>query len=230
MRDKMREKNPENHIVRVLTRLTRKALSIAGDPTHPTHSFFSLLPSGRRLRSLQARTSRLKDSFVHQAVRKLNSLPSLPPLPSFTPRNTELWHYTPPPPRPHQSLCAALEWSLPHPALSVNYLLWQSDKRLFFSCTTHICTVFVLFYLTGLHSICHVPYVTLSLFYYFFIVLQLSSFVYLYSLYVYMVKLYLSVFECLLSVFNVNCMHQGSESNAISILCMYVLYMWKNWQ
>ncbi len=42
------------------TRLTRKALSIAGDPTHPTHNFFSLLPSGRRLRSLQARTNRLK--------------------------------------------------------------------------------------------------------------------------------------------------------------------------
>ncbi len=48
----------------------------------------------------------------------------------------------------------------------------------------------------------------------------MSSFVYLYSLYVHMVKLYLSVFERLLSVFNVNCMHQGSESNAISILCM----------
>ncbi len=63
------------------TRLTRKALSISGDPTHPTHSFFSLLPSGRRLRSLQARTNRLKDSFIHQAVRKLNSLPSLPPPP-----------------------------------------------------------------------------------------------------------------------------------------------------
>ncbi len=47
------------------TRLTRKALSIAGDPTHLTHSFFSLLPSGRRLWSLQARTSRLKDSFIH---------------------------------------------------------------------------------------------------------------------------------------------------------------------
>ncbi len=77
------------------TRLTRKALSIAGDPTHPTHSFFSLLPSGRRLRSLQARTNRLKDSFIHQAVRKLNSLPSLPPPPSLTPRITELWHYHP---------------------------------------------------------------------------------------------------------------------------------------
>ncbi len=158
--------------------------------------------------------------------------------------NTELWHYDPPPPQlptppgpsppltncdPHQSLCAALDWSLPHPALTVNYLFWQSDKRLFFFCTTHICTV--LFYLTGLHSICHVPYATLSIsFLFFFYFSTMSSFVYLYSLYVHMFKLYLSVFERLLSVFNVNCMHQGSESNAISILCMYVLYMWKNWQ
>ncbi len=68
-------------------------------------------------------------------------------------------------------------------------------------------------------------YLSLFLFFYFS---TMSSFVYLYSLYVNMVKLYLSVFERLLSVFNVNCMHQGSESNAISILCMYVLYMWKN--
>ncbi len=37
-----------------------------------------------------------------------------------------------------------------------------------------------------------------------------------------MFKLYLSVFVRLLSVFNVNCLHQGSESYAISILCMYV--------
>ena len=63
------------------TRLTRRAIRIAGDPTHPSHSLFSLLPSGRRLRSLRAKTSRLKDSFCHQAVRRLNSLPALPPLP-----------------------------------------------------------------------------------------------------------------------------------------------------
>ncbi len=201
------------------TRLTRKALSIAGDRTHSTHSFFSLLPSGRRLRSLQARTSRLKDSFVHQAVRKLNSLPSLPPLPSFTPRNTELWHYPPPPMStppgppspltncdPHQSLCAALEWSLPHPALSIIYLFWQSDKRLFFFLHYSHLHSFVLFNWFALYlpcALCHF----ISFFFFF---LQLSSFVYLYSLYVHMVKLYLSVFECLLSVFNVNCMHQGS--------------------
>ncbi len=160
------------------TRLTRKALSIAGDPTHPTHNFFSLLPSGRRLRSLQARTSRLKDSFIHQAVRKLNSLPSLPPLPTFTARNTELWHYV-------------SHWF-----------------ALYLPCALcHFFYLFLIFYFS-----------------------TMSSFVYLYSLYVHMVKLYLSVFERLLSVFNVNCMHQGSESNAISILRMYVLYMWKNWQ
>ncbi len=83
--------------------------------------------------------------------------PVLAPLPSFPPRNTELWHYDPPPPSsphpqdlpppltncdPHQSLCAALDWSLPHQALSVNYLFWQSDKRLFFFCTTHISAQF----------------------------------------------------------------------------------------
>ncbi len=131
------------------TRLTRKALCIAGDPTLPTHSFFSLLPSGRRLWSLQVRTSRLKDSFIHQAVRKLNSLPTLPPSPLLphAPLNSDTTTpppqlptspgpSTPPPPPltncdPHQSLCAALDWSLPHPALTANYLFWQCDKRLF---------------------------------------------------------------------------------------------------
>ncbi len=116
------------------TRLTRKALSIAGDTTHPTHSFFSLLPSGRRLRSLQARTNRLKDSFIHQAVRKLNSLPSLPPslLLHHAPLNSD-------PPRPahhthththcdkHQSLCTALDW--PHSTTSSDSL--NKDCSLF---------------------------------------------------------------------------------------------------
>ncbi len=104
------------------TRLTRKALCIAGDPTHPTHSFFSLLPSGRRLRSLQARTSRLKDSFIHQAVRKLNYLP---PLLSFASCTIELWHYDPP---PHTHTL----WSAPVTLYSIgltsfNYLFWQFE-------------------------------------------------------------------------------------------------------
>ncbi len=44
-----------------------------------------------------------------------------------------------------------------------------------------------------------------------------------------MIYIYL-YFYVLLLVFSVICIHQGSESNAISILCMYVRYMWQNWQ
>ncbi len=73
------------------TRLTRKALSIAGDPTHPTHNFFSLLPSGRRLRSLQARTSRLKGQLHPPGCQEAELPPVLAPLPSLTPRTTELF-------------------------------------------------------------------------------------------------------------------------------------------
>uniref|UniRef100_A0A3P8P689 Protein kinase domain-containing protein n=1 Tax=Astatotilapia calliptera TaxID=8154 RepID=A0A3P8P689_ASTCA len=39
------------------TRLTKKALCIAADPTHPMQSFFKLLPSGRRLRIKMTFTS-----------------------------------------------------------------------------------------------------------------------------------------------------------------------------
>uniref|UniRef100_A0A669CU71 Reverse transcriptase domain-containing protein n=1 Tax=Oreochromis niloticus TaxID=8128 RepID=A0A669CU71_ORENI len=58
------------------TRLTRKAITIVNDATHPAHCLFSLLPSGKRYRSLRSRTTRLTNSFIHQAVRLLNSLPS----------------------------------------------------------------------------------------------------------------------------------------------------------
>ncbi len=47
------------------------------------------------------------------------------------------------------------------------------------------------------------------------------------NIYIYLICIYL-YFCVLLLVFSVICMHQGSESNAISILCMYVRYMWQN--
>ncbi|XP_037834516.1 uncharacterized protein LOC108251624 [Kryptolebias marmoratus] len=71
------------------SRLRSKALCWVGDLAHPLHCFFNLLPSGRRLRSLSSRTSRLRDNSVHQAVRMLNSLPApplRPPLPLLPPR------------------------------------------------------------------------------------------------------------------------------------------------
>ncbi|KAK1791977.1 hypothetical protein P4O66_001747 [Electrophorus voltai] len=39
------------------TRCIRKATNIVKDPTHPSHELFTLLPSGRRYRSIQSRTS-----------------------------------------------------------------------------------------------------------------------------------------------------------------------------
>uniref|UniRef100_A0A8C6L2U8 Reverse transcriptase domain-containing protein n=1 Tax=Nothobranchius furzeri TaxID=105023 RepID=A0A8C6L2U8_NOTFU len=55
-----------------LQRCLRKAHSIIKDHSHPAHQLFSSLPSGRRYRSLPARTTRLKNSFYHQAIRHLN--------------------------------------------------------------------------------------------------------------------------------------------------------------
>ncbi|KAM9825158.1 uncharacterized protein ACBT44_005959 [Syngnathus typhle] len=58
--------------------LTRKATTIVSDVSdvsHPAHSLFELLPSGKRYRSLRSRTTRLSNSFILQAVRILNSPP-----------------------------------------------------------------------------------------------------------------------------------------------------------
>ncbi|KAK7901608.1 hypothetical protein WMY93_018377 [Mugilogobius chulae] len=63
------------------TRCLRRVHNILRDQHHPAHHLFHLLPSGRRYRSIQARTSRLANSLYPQAVRLLNSAPltSLPP-------------------------------------------------------------------------------------------------------------------------------------------------------
>ncbi len=73
-----------------LTRCSSKAKSIVEDPTHPSHSLFQLLPSGRRYRSIRARSARLLNSFFPQAVRALNSHHTAP-----------LWNPKQPPPPPY---------------------------------------------------------------------------------------------------------------------------------
>ncbi len=50
-------------------RCIMKARRIIKDSSHPSHRLLSLLPSGRRLRSIRSRTSRLRDSFFPQAIR-----------------------------------------------------------------------------------------------------------------------------------------------------------------
>ena len=54
-------------------RVESRARNIMRDDTHPNASLFTLLPSGRRLRSLNSRTERLRRSFYPQAVRHLIS-------------------------------------------------------------------------------------------------------------------------------------------------------------
>ncbi|KAF7656074.1 hypothetical protein LDENG_00046690 [Lucifuga dentata] len=48
---------------------------IMGDPKHPAYKLFVPFPSGKRLRSIKARTTRLKHSFYSEAVRLVNSRP-----------------------------------------------------------------------------------------------------------------------------------------------------------
>ncbi len=54
-------------------RCPRRARSILKDSSHPNHSLFSLLPSGRCFRSLRTKTSRLRNRFFPTAVFLLKS-------------------------------------------------------------------------------------------------------------------------------------------------------------
>ncbi len=94
-----------------LTRGPNKANSIVKDPTHPSHSLFQLLPSGRRYRSIRARSTRLLNSFYPQAVRALNSTHTTP---LWNPIQTPylLKHRPPPPPPPPLNLTTSKEEKL----------------------------------------------------------------------------------------------------------------------
>lgn len=51
-----------------------RATKIIKDSNHPANPHFTLLPSGKRFRSLMAKTERLRRSFFPQAIRLLNSV------------------------------------------------------------------------------------------------------------------------------------------------------------
>ncbi len=56
-----------------LKRCRSRAAKIIKDSNHPGNHLFRLLPSGRRFRSLMAKTERLRKSFFPQAIRLLNT-------------------------------------------------------------------------------------------------------------------------------------------------------------
>ncbi len=56
-----------------LSRVSKRAGKITLDPSHPAHSLFELLLSGRRYRALSTRTTRHRNSFFPQAVHLMNN-------------------------------------------------------------------------------------------------------------------------------------------------------------
>ncbi len=54
------------------SRVNKRAGKINLDPSHPAHSLFELLPSGRRYRALCTRTARHRASFYPQAIHLIN--------------------------------------------------------------------------------------------------------------------------------------------------------------
>uniref|UniRef100_A0A9J8BEP8 Reverse transcriptase domain-containing protein n=1 Tax=Cyprinus carpio carpio TaxID=630221 RepID=A0A9J8BEP8_CYPCA len=59
-----------------LKRCKNRAVKIIKDSIHPSNHLFTLLPSGKRFRSLMAKTERFRRSFFPQAIRLLNSKPA----------------------------------------------------------------------------------------------------------------------------------------------------------
>ena len=55
-------------------RLVRKAESILKDDTHPGHTFFELLPSGKRYRTIATKTERSRNTFYPCAVKAMSKL------------------------------------------------------------------------------------------------------------------------------------------------------------
>ncbi len=56
-----------------LSRVSKRADKITLDPSHPAHSLFEPLPSGRRYRALSTRTTRHRNSFFPQAIHLMNT-------------------------------------------------------------------------------------------------------------------------------------------------------------
>ncbi len=90
-----------------LARCSSKANSIVKDPTHPSHSLFQLLPSGRRYQSIRARSASLLNSISPQAVRARPWTQLTPPLSETPYKPSTSWnidHLTPAPPPPPPTL------------------------------------------------------------------------------------------------------------------------------
>ncbi len=72
------------------SRVRKRAKKVTLNPSHPAHSLFELLLSGRRYRALSTKTTRHKNSFFPQAISRLNNTTQ----PSIVTHNTPTTHQT----------------------------------------------------------------------------------------------------------------------------------------
>ncbi len=100
-----------------LARCSSKASSIVKDPTHPSHNLFQLLPSGRRYRSIKARSVRLLNSFSPRLWELLTPI-SLSPSETM---NTSA-------PSPHNSLKLLTIFSCFLCPLVLSVTVWLSKR------------------------------------------------------------------------------------------------------
>ncbi len=65
--------NPPHSPGTVLIQSEQKGCQNHSGPSHPAHSLFERLPSGRRYRALRTRTTRHRNSFFPQAIHLMNT-------------------------------------------------------------------------------------------------------------------------------------------------------------
>ncbi len=65
--------NPPHSPRTVLIQSEWKGCQYHSGPSHPAHSLFELLPSGRRYRALSTRTTRHRNSFFPRAIHLMNT-------------------------------------------------------------------------------------------------------------------------------------------------------------
>ncbi len=164
------------------TRLTRKALSIAGDPTHPTHNFSVCYHQGG---DWGVSKPGLKDSFIHQAGQEAESFPppSRPPLPPPPP---------PPLPTPRNELCELLFFYL---MFIFFFIFFPTCPYLYIVIVAFLCTYGIYIYMCICVYVCnecmyvYVVYVCII-----YIYIYIYIYLYIYIIDIYIFDLYLSVF------------------------------------
>ncbi len=145
-----------------LKRCKSRAAKIIKDSNHPGNHLFILLPSGRRYRSMLAKTERLKRSFFPQAIRLLNSGSYIITSTGLNIINCNHIHYSP---SSTLLLCVHPRYNLFAHSLALHTLSHCTSYPLFISLfvSYFILTIFVYIYIYTLSRVCFIVFIAFML-------------------------------------------------------------------